>query len=124
MKYSIKLAGVCALLCVLSAAFFVYAEGEPVLVRAKFVDKNTWRVECKGFPKAGTRDVQAYETAREAALTMAQAIAHDTFDDTVNTDACGQVVKYKGNEKYQIVIYEVKKAGLKSHAKKKINAAS
>jgi hypothetical protein len=78
------------------------------LVKKYFKNDDTFIIVAKGFPREGVdNQVQALETAKEAALLNAQIIAKEAFDDTVDVVKKGSVESYEVFDDYATVTYIV-----------------
>jgi hypothetical protein len=83
------------------------------LVKKYFRDDDTFIIVAKGFPRENVdNQVQALETAKEAALLNAQIIAKEAFDDSVDVVRKGSVESYEVFDDYATVTYIVSMNGL------------
>lgn len=83
-----------------------------VVVKTYFKDKNTFIIECKGFPKEGLEGKARVESAKEAALINAQLCSRDLFDESVDVIRNGEIHKYTVEDDYVIIEYAIIKKGL------------
>lgn len=90
----------------------------PSLVSEKFISDNTYEVVCRGFPKQGLEGYQKHESAKRAALLNAYYFARARFDDSVQPDRDGTVVKYDVMDEFVIIQYRIQKSNLKRYVKK------
>ncbi|NLV69236.1 MAG: hypothetical protein GXY14_16345 [Spirochaetes bacterium] len=90
----------------------------PSLISEEFVSDNTYEVVCRGFPKQGLDGFQKNESAKRAALLNAYYFVRARFDDSIQPDRDGTVVKYDVMDEFAIVQYRIKKSNLKRYVKK------
>ena len=93
----------------LAASAFSCSSGEqvnvqslPSLISEEFVSDDIYEVVCRGFPKQGLSGVQKDESARRAALLNAYYFVRARFDDTVQPDRDGSVVKYDVQDEFTV----------------------
>jgi len=84
------------------------------LISKGFVDDNTYRVVCRGFPLAGAEDIQKVESAKRAAILNAYAFIKSEFGDRVAPDREGNVEKMDIRDEYVILHFVIKKKRLRS----------
>ncbi|MFW5770979.1 MAG: hypothetical protein ACOCX9_06050 [Spirochaetota bacterium] len=87
------------------------------LVKKYFQDDNTYIIIARGYPKPGLPEMQAINTAQEAALTNAQVIARQSFDDSVDVIKAGRVKEYENRGNHVVVTYVVILKDLRDHKK-------
>ena len=85
----------------------------PSLISKGFIDDNSFRVVCRGFPEEGLTGVERTESAKRAALLSAYAFIQAEFIDKVAPDRDGKVEKFEVGNDAAIVYYVVSKRGLK-----------
>lgn len=84
-----------------------------VLISKKFIDDNSYRVVCRGFPEQGLEGVQRTESAKRAARLNAYVFIKSEFVDAVAPDKDGRVEKFEVASDYAVIYYVVSKRGLK-----------
>jgi hypothetical protein len=84
-----------------------------VLISKKFIDDNSYRVVCRGFPEEGLEGVQRTESAKRAARINAYVFIKSEFVDAVAPDRDGRVEKFEVASNYAVIYYVVSKRGLK-----------
>ena len=84
------------------------------LISKGFVDDNTYRVVCRGFPLAGAEDVQKVESAKRAAILNAYAFIKSEFGDRVAPDREGKVEKMDIRDDHVILYFVIKKKRLRA----------
>lgn len=89
----------------------------PSLISEEFVSEDTYEVVCRGFPKQGLDGYQKTESAKRAALLNAYYFIQERFDDTVQPDKDGTVVRYDIQDDFVIIQYRVTKSNLKNRKK-------
>jgi len=94
-------------------------ERRDVVIRKGCINRNSYLIVCKGYPREGLAGVQKDATAREAALINAQVIARDFFNDTVDPIRNGEAVKFEMKGEYAVVHYRVQKANLRARQRRK-----
>jgi hypothetical protein len=88
-------------------------ERRTTLVKKYFKNDDTFIIVAKGYPRETVdNQIQALETAKEAALLNAQIIAKESFDDTVDVVKKGSVDSYEVFDDYATVTYSVTMNGL------------
>ncbi len=87
------------------------------LIKKYFQDDNTYIIIARGYPKPGLPEIQAINTAQEAALTNAQVIARQSFDDSVDVIKAGIVKKYENRGNHVVITYVITGQNLKRHIK-------
>ncbi len=92
---------------------------EDVLVNRGFIDNNTYRIVCKGYPQQGLEGIQKVESSKRAALLNAYYFVQNYFDDFVAPDRDGKAVKFDIFNDYAVVHYIVTKHGLRKKFKKR-----
>ena len=85
------------------------------LVKKYFQDDNTYIIIARGYPKPGLPEIQAINTAQEAALTNAQVIARQSFDDSVDVIKAGRVKQYENRGNHVVITYVITWKNLKNH---------
>ncbi|OHD63040.1 MAG: hypothetical protein A2176_09485 [Spirochaetes bacterium RBG_13_51_14] len=88
-----------------------------VLISKGFVDDNTYKVICRGFPKEGMTGVQMVEASKRAALLSAYYYIKDVFGNAVAPDMEGKVEKYDTMKDHVVLHYIVEKKGLRAKAR-------
>lgn len=92
----------------------VKSEGpRETLVSKGFVDDNTWKVVCRGYPLEGLKGIQKGESSKRAALLGAYYYIQQTFSDTVAPDRDGKTEKIEIMDDHAVLYYIVRKKGLK-----------
>jgi hypothetical protein len=84
-----------------------------VLISKKFIDDNSYRIVCRGFPEEGLTGVQRTESSKRAARLNAYVFIKSEFVDAVAPDRDGRVEKFEVANDYAIIYYVVAKKGLK-----------
>jgi len=106
----------------LISLFFIFScQDEPnvgsayneTLVSKKFIDNDTFKVVCKGFPLQGSEGIVMKESAKRAARLNAYYFIKQEFKDSVKPDADGEVEKIEYKDGHAVIYYLVKKKGLK-----------
>ena len=87
------------------------------LISQGFVDDNTYRVVCRGFPLEGSTGIQKSESSKRAALLGAYYYIKTVFNDSVAPDKDGKVEKFEYMSDHAVVHYVVHKKGLKNMVK-------
>lgn len=85
----------------------------PVLISKNFIDDNTYRIVCRGFPAQGLSGLQRNESAMRAARLNAYLFIKSDFVDSVAPDRDGSVEKFEVTRDYAVIYYVVSKRGLK-----------
>ncbi len=114
-----KISVACVLVLMAIAASDAQQERRDIVIRKGFINRNSYLIVCKGYPKEGLAGVQKDATAREAALINAQVIARDLFNDTVDPIRNGEAVKFEMKGEYAVVHYRVQKANLRARQRRK-----
>jgi hypothetical protein len=83
------------------------------LISKGFIDDNSYRVVCRGFPEEGLTGVERTESAKRAALLSAYAFIQAEFVDKVAPDRDGRAEKFEVGSDSTVVYYVVSKRGLK-----------
>lgn len=86
---------------------------QPVLVSRNFIDDNTFRIVCRGYPTQGLTGVPRVESAKYSALQNAYYFIKLDFIDAVAPDRGVLEEKYEVPGDYAIIYYTIKKRGLK-----------
>ena len=86
---------------------------EDILISAGFVDDNTYRIVCRGYPMPEYTGVQAENTAMEAARLNAIYFVKRDFDSSVDPGIYGSVERYERMNEHVVVYYIVRKKDLK-----------
>ena len=87
------------------------------LISQGFVDDNTYKVVCRGFPLEGSTGIQKSESSKRAALLGAYYYIKTIFNDSVAPDKDGKAEKFEFISDYVVVHYVVHKKGLKKMMK-------
>ena len=87
------------------------------LVSKGFVDDDTWKVVCRGYPLEGLRGIQKTESSKRAALLGAYYYVQETFTDAVAPDKDGKTEKIELAGDHAVLHYIVHKKGLKKMVK-------
>jgi hypothetical protein len=87
------------------------------LISQGFVDDDTYRVVCRGFPLKGSTGLQKVESSKRAALLGAYYYIKNAFNESVAPDKDGKAEKFEYMSDYVVVHYVVQKKGLKKMAK-------
>ncbi len=91
---------------------------EDVLIRKGFVDDNSYRIVCRGYPQQGLEGTQKAESAKRGALLNAYYFVKIVFDDSVAPDRDGRAEKFEILEDYAVVYYLIAKKGLKKRTRR------
>jgi hypothetical protein len=91
---------------------------EDVLISRGFIDNNTYRIVCRGYPQGGLDGIQKIESSKRGALLNAYYFVQNIFDDSVAPDKDGRVEKFEVMSDYAIVHYVISKMGLKKRVKR------
>ncbi len=91
-----------------------------VLVSKGFVDDNTWKVVCRGYPLEGLKGIQKSESSKRAALLSAYYYIKETFNESVAPDKDGKTEKLDIFDDHAVLNYVVHKKGLKKMMKTEI----
>lgn len=86
---------------------------QQVLVSKGFIDDNTFRIVCRGYPEQGLTGVAKTESSRQAARLNAYMFLKAEFVDAVDPGRYGTEEKYDFTDSYAIIYYVVRKKGLK-----------
>ena len=86
---------------------------EDVLIKKGFMDNNTYRIVCRGYPQEGLTGIQKVESAKRAALLNAYYFVKNTFDESVAPDTDGRAEKFDVSSDHAVVYYVIRKIGLK-----------
>jgi len=114
-------------LAVLSASLIVFgcdrggvtSQGpREALISKGFVDEDTWKVVCRGYPLEGTGGIQQGESSKRAALLGAYYYIQETFGDSVAPDRDGRIEKFVMMRDHAVLHYIVHKKGLKKMARR------
>lgn len=87
------------------------------LVSKGFVDDNTWKVVCRGYPLEGLKGIQKSESSKRAALLGAYHYIQETFNESVEPDRDGKTEKIEVMGDHVVLYYVVRKRGLKKMLK-------
>lgn len=87
------------------------------LISQGFVDDNTYRVVCRGYPIEGLKGIQQAESSKRAALLNAYFIIQGVFNESVAPDKDGKAEKIEYMSDHAVLHYVVKKRGLKKMVK-------
>ena len=90
---------------------------EAALISKGFVDDNTWKVVCRGFPLEGLKGIQKSESSKRAALLGAYYYIKETFNESVSPDKDGKTEKLEIMSDHAVLYYVVHKKGLKKMMK-------
>lgn len=88
-----------------------------VLVSQGFVDDNTYRVVCRGYPLEGLTGIQQSESSKRAALLSAYYYIGQVFNDSVAPDRDGKSEKIEYMSDHALLYYVVTKKGLKKRVR-------
>jgi hypothetical protein len=83
------------------------------LISKGFIDDNTWKIVCRGYPLEGLTGLQMIESSKRAALLSAYYFIQQTFDDSVAPDKDGTTEKIEMRGDHAVLHYVVHKRGLK-----------
>lgn len=83
------------------------------LISKGFIDDNTWKVVCRGYPLEGLDGIQMGESSKRAALLSAYYYIKETFNDSVAPDKDGRTEKIEMKRDHAVLHYVVRKKGLK-----------
>lgn len=111
----IKIFLLCAVVMTLAmcSSAAVGPAASPVLISKNFIDDNTYRIVCRGFPAQGLSGLQRNESAMRAARLNAYLFIKSDFVDSVAPDRDGSVEKFEVTRDYAVIYYVVSKRGLK-----------
>ena len=87
------------------------------LVSKGFVDDNTLKVVCRGYPLEGLKGIQKSESSKRAALLGAYYYIQETFNESVAPDKDGKTEKIEIMSDHAVLYYVVHKKGLKKMLK-------
>ena len=91
---------------------------EDVLIRKGFVDDNSYRIVCRGYPQQGLEGIQKAESSKRGALLNAYYFVQTMFDDSVAPDKDGKAEKFEVMDDYAVVYYLLMKRGLKKRLRR------
>jgi hypothetical protein len=91
---------------------------EDVLIRKGFVDDNSYRIVCRGYPQQGLEGIQKTESSKRGALLNAYYFVQTLFDDSVAPDRDGKAEKFEVMNDFAVVYYLVTKKGLKKRLRR------
>jgi hypothetical protein len=83
-----------------------------------FVDDQTYRIVCKGYPMHGLQGLERIESSKRAALLHAYYVARSFFNTTVAPDRDGMAERFEITEDHAVVYYIIKKKNLRRRRKK------
>ena len=83
------------------------------LISQGFVDDDTYRVVCRGYPLEGSTGVQMIESSKRAALLGAYYYIKNAFNESVAPDKDGKAEKFDYMGDHVVVHYMVQKKGLR-----------
>lgn len=86
---------------------------QQVLISKGFIDDNTYRIVCRGYPEQGLTGVAKTESSRQAARLNAYVFLRSEFVEAVDPGRFGTVEKYDYTNNYAIIYYVLRKKGLK-----------
>ena len=86
---------------------------QQVLVTKGFIDDNTYRIVCRGFPEKGLTGVAKTESSRQAARLNAYVFIQSEFVDAVAPGRYGTVEKYDFTDEYAVIHFVLRKKGLR-----------
>src|SRR5271157_3988710 len=78
---------------------------EDVLIRKGFVDDNSYRIVCRGYPQQGLEGIQKTESSKRGALLNAYYFVQTLFDDSVAPDRDGKAEKFEVMNDFAVVYY-------------------
>ena len=84
-----------------------------VLVSRGFVDDNTYRVVCRGYPPEGLAGIQRAESSKRAALLGAYYFIGQVFNEAVAPDRDGRIEKIEYMSDHAVLHYVVTKKNLR-----------
>jgi hypothetical protein len=87
------------------------------LISKGFIDDNTWKVVCRGYPLEGLTGIQKSESSKRAALLGAYYFVQETFNETVSPDRDGKSEKFVMYGDHAELHYVIHKKGLKKMVK-------
>ncbi|OHD69901.1 MAG: hypothetical protein A2W19_09255 [Spirochaetes bacterium RBG_16_49_21] len=90
---------------------------DDVLISRGFVNDNTYRIVCKGYPLQGLEGIQKIESSKRAALLNAYYFVQSIFDDSIAPDKDGKAERFDVREDYVVVYYVITKRNLRRSAK-------
>jgi hypothetical protein len=105
------------LLLVISFVSCYEKNGREVVEKKDFLDNNTYRIICRGWPKKGLTGQARIQSAKDAALINAQFIAKDIFESPVDPVKNGTVEKYDVMDNYVRIYYLITYQDLKKYYK-------
>jgi hypothetical protein len=86
---------------------------QEVLISQGFVDDNTYRIVCRGYPLEGLKGLQQAESSKRAALLHAYYVIKQVFNESVAPDRDGRTEKIEYMSDHAVLNYLVHKKGLK-----------
>jgi hypothetical protein len=86
---------------------------QEVLISQGFVDDNTYRIVCRGYPLEGLKGLQQAESSKRAALLHAYYVIKQVFNESVAPDRDGRTEKIEYMSDHAVLNYVVHKKGLK-----------
>lgn len=87
------------------------------LVSQGFVDDDTYKVVCRGYPLEGSTGIQKTESSKRAALLGAYYYIQKVFNESVAPDRDGKAEKFEFMSDHVVVHYVVQKKGLRKMAR-------
>ncbi len=87
------------------------------LIRKGFINDDTWKVVCRGYPLEGLTGIQKSESSKRAALLGAYYYVKETFNESVAPDRDGKSEKFVMYSDHAELHYVIKKKGLKKMVK-------
>lgn len=90
----------------------------PGLISEGFTSDTEYEIVCIGYPKEGLTGIQKEESAKRAALLTAYYFSKNRFDDTVNPDQDGKIIKLTQFDDRAELKYVITKSNLKKRIKK------
>ncbi len=87
------------------------------LISRGFIDDNTYKIVCRGYPLDGLKGIQKIESSKRAALLSAYYYIKETFNESVAPDKDGKTEKIEVTSDHAVLHYVVRKTGLKRMVK-------
>lgn len=86
---------------------------QEVLLSRGFVDDNTYRVVCRGYPPEGLSGIQQAESSKRAALLSAYYFIGQVFNENVAPDRDGRIEKIEYMSDHAVLHYVVSRKNLR-----------
>jgi hypothetical protein len=86
-----------------------------VLISKNFIDDNSFRIVCRGFPEPGLTGIKERESARQAARLNAYYFIKSMFTDAVAPDRDGREEEMTDASDHAVIYYVISRKGLKKY---------